>query len=237
MEPTQKHQETDNSIGKWSEVDNFHTEQPFACFFNLPVYSDGCQVPTNYSSAAALCRLHCVVLIKLISKLFEAVCLSFFLFWDFGIMLSPDVGLTLAVFLTVFQCHIIFLPFHVFSWFYPLSIANLWEAFYGDFKLPSKVWFLFFSAVNCRSLCVFIYDSVDHVTSPKPFKFLKIVCWLTSTFSHVSMKSTMTDLNVLLLRFKQPRYSWYLGNNENLCLISGSFLLSSFLELFSETSL
>lgn len=76
MEPTQKHQETDKSIEKWSEADYFHTEQPFACFFNLPVYSDGCQVPTNYSSAAALCRLHRVVLIKLISKLFGAMCLS-----------------------------------------------------------------------------------------------------------------------------------------------------------------
>lgn len=108
----------------------------------------------------------------------------------FGIMLSPDVGLTLAVFLIVFQWHVIFLPFNVLGWFYLLSVANFQETFCEDFKLSSEVWL--FSAVNCRCLCLFIYDSVDHVTSPKAFKFLKIFCWLASASSHVSIKSIMT---------------------------------------------
>lgn len=159
-------------------------------------------------------------------------CLNSFPLWRnvphlfcFGIMLSPDMGLTSAAFLTVLQWCVIFLPFHVLSWFYLLSIAHFWETFDVDFKLSSEVFFCLQWIVDGCAIC--IYDSVDHVTSPKHFKFLKIVSWLTTAFSHVSMKSTLRsesfclDFFFLLLRLKQPRYIWYLANNEKLCLISG----------------
>lgn len=160
------------------------------------------------------------MLLKLISTLKE--CASPVLLWD-HVITWHGTNFSSVSYCAPVMCHIpaISCPKLVLSPQHCTFLRNFWCGFQ---TLLRGVFCLQWIVEGC-AIC--IYDSVDHVTSPKHFKFLKIVSWLTTAFSHVSMKSTLRsesfclDFFFLLLRLKQPRYIWYLANNEKLCLISG----------------